>query len=166
MPAHSTAAPKLQQLGHEHTLPSYCCAQGLKAELRTLALQEGWDPQYLPTAQQLRDVDRSDLLRVRLFAALRLVPAGNVSAWHAAAVYLCHGACLYQPMSTSVGSRHALAAAALKSCYDAAAVQHMSSMVGCGARHNATCGMVGWGSAHVSANELYMQAHDLTVFWL
>jgi hypothetical protein len=49
---------------------SRCFAQGLKAHLRTLALQEGWDPQRLPTAQQLRDVDKSDLLRVRLLSLI------------------------------------------------------------------------------------------------
>lgn len=39
--------------------------QGLKAALRQLSLEEGWDPQRLPTAQQLRDLDRQDLIRVR-----------------------------------------------------------------------------------------------------
>jgi hypothetical protein len=63
-------------------LVSCCCTvlQGLKAELQELCLQEGWDCQRLPTAQQLRDVDRGDLLRVRVKGACSvLVPAAGAS---------------------------------------------------------------------------------------
>lgn len=64
-----------QEMDAEPGLPvclvSCCCVeQGLRAALQELCLQEGWGCQRLPTAQQLREVDRGDLLRVRVKGAL------------------------------------------------------------------------------------------------
>lgn len=47
-------------------LAGCCChvLQGLQAALRELSLEEGWSTTHLPSANQLKAVDRTDLIRV------------------------------------------------------------------------------------------------------
>jgi hypothetical protein len=50
------------------TVASACChlllLQGLQAALQELSHQEGWPTTHLPSANQLKAVDRTDLVRV------------------------------------------------------------------------------------------------------